>query len=364
MENVAVYGFSTEGYRIASRLAGKGAPVHLIDETMNVAVLLQQGIARTYPDVTALTQDEPLLDTRPLESAVSEAKYLFFAPRIRKTGIDSKTEINAKFKDATAHLKEGSSVICNMPVGLGGNAQNISLLKYVTGMEVGKGISYYYHPLGGAGQRGLVGTVRGNDGSDLAGILEEGVEFAPMAVAEREHAIDILSKFSRVVSTVEMYKHGMRVTTAPRRSWVFLDEMAYGLTDLHLIKESHDSIGSVMYMIKGGIRAIDAYIKKLVDGIRFIIRESGLRLSRTNVVIAWNIDRHGMRGDRLEVAESLTARLLDYTSKVERLDSLRDYYAPPNTLVVACSQANYEEALERQEQMESVVVTATPAIFV
>ena len=36
----------------------------------------------------------------PIDVAISKAQYLFFTPRIRKTGQDIKTEIHSKFKDA------------------------------------------------------------------------------------------------------------------------------------------------------------------------------------------------------------------------------------------------------------------------
>ena len=68
-------------------------------------------------------------------------------PRIRKTGQDLKTEVNSKFKEAVKSLKKDSSVINCLATGFGGNNENISLLKHVTGFEAGKSISYFYFPL-------------------------------------------------------------------------------------------------------------------------------------------------------------------------------------------------------------------------
>ena len=80
----------------------------------------------------------------PIDVAISKAQYLFFTPRIRKTGQDIKTEIHSKFKDAVTSLKKNSSVIFTLATGFGGNNENISLLEHVTGLQAGKNISYFY----------------------------------------------------------------------------------------------------------------------------------------------------------------------------------------------------------------------------
>ena len=96
-DKVVVYGLSTEGYSLACQMASKGADVHIIDESSSSAISLKAETAKTYPSVVSLRGDEPLLSMKPIDVAVSEANYLFFTPRIRKTGQDLKTEINSKF---------------------------------------------------------------------------------------------------------------------------------------------------------------------------------------------------------------------------------------------------------------------------
>ena len=68
-------------------------------------------------------------------------------PRIRKTGQDLKAEVDSKFKDAVKQLKKDSSFINCLPTGFRGNDDHISVLKHVTGHEVGKEISYFYFPI-------------------------------------------------------------------------------------------------------------------------------------------------------------------------------------------------------------------------
>src|SRR5215217_2185932 len=109
--SVAVYGLSTEGYRIASSIAINGSKVSLIDESVRMAILLKPEIARTYPNVSSLMEDEPLLALEPLDIAIKDASYLFFAPKIRKIGQEAKADSVIKLRDATRALNRDSSVI-------------------------------------------------------------------------------------------------------------------------------------------------------------------------------------------------------------------------------------------------------------
>ena len=113
--SVAVYGLSTEGYRIASSIAIKGSKVSLIDESVRMAISLKPDIARTYPNVSSLVEDEPLLDLEPIDVAVSNASYVYFAPRVRKVGPEVKSDVTSKFKDAIKALKRGASVVYMLP---------------------------------------------------------------------------------------------------------------------------------------------------------------------------------------------------------------------------------------------------------
>ena len=144
---VVIFGLSTEGYDLACKIALNGGDVQIIDESTPSAITIKKDIAKNYPNVQALKDDEPLLSMVPIDIAVSKAQILFFAPRIRKTGQDIKTELNSKFKEAVTNIKKGCSVVYCLGTGFGGNAENISLLEHVTGFKPGKTVSYFYYPL-------------------------------------------------------------------------------------------------------------------------------------------------------------------------------------------------------------------------
>ena len=63
-----------------------------------MAIKLKPDIARTYPNVSSLIEDEPLLALEPIDIAINDASYVFFAPRIRKIGQDVKSDVTSKFE--------------------------------------------------------------------------------------------------------------------------------------------------------------------------------------------------------------------------------------------------------------------------
>ena len=198
-EKLVFFGLSTEGYHLASQMVINGADVRIIDEASSSAILLKPEIAKTYTNVISLREDEPLLSMEPSKIAISKAKYLFFTPRIRKTGQDLKTEVNSKFKDSVGELKKGSSVINCLPTGFGGNNENISLLKHVTGYEAGKDISYFYFPLNDLNKTpDVIGSMKQADEKNLSSLLKidkKEKKFVYISSAENLHAINIIQQF-------------------------------------------------------------------------------------------------------------------------------------------------------------------------
>ena len=68
-----IYGLSTEGYKLASSIALKGAKVSLVDDSAGMAISLKPDLARTYPNVNALIEDGPLLAVEPLRPPAAAA---------------------------------------------------------------------------------------------------------------------------------------------------------------------------------------------------------------------------------------------------------------------------------------------------
>lgn len=368
---VVVYGLSTEGYTIASQMAIKGADVYIIDESTPSAISLNAEIAKTYPNVSSLKEDEPLLAMEPIDVAISKAQYLFFTPRIRKTGQDIKTEIHSKFKDAVTSMKKNSSVIFTLPTGFGGNNENISLLEHVTGFETGKHISYFYYPLEDLKEQPkIIGSFNGKEDLILSELLTVGKKekkFVAISSSEHFHAIDVLSRFSSLCSVLEVCKYAQDDITKNDLSSdnfqeIFLDDMINSLFDLKSLGPSFDGANSLMYLINGSVKGIDGYIKRLIDEIRSTLKKNDLKASRTKIALSWTLDQHVMRGDKIEMLQNLTSRLRDYIGDVEAYEdpNFDLFHSDKTTIVVACSKFDFDNIEKNKQDSNLIIVKANP----
>ena len=368
--SVAVYGLSTEGYRIASSIAVKGSKVSLIDESVRMAISLKPDIARTYPNVGSLVEDEPLLDLEPIDIAISNASYVYFAPRVRKVGPDVKSDVTTKFKDAIKALKRGASVIYMLPTGVGGNNENIALIEHMTGMTVEKDVSYYYLPMSSiAGpSETLIGSVKSKQDNNLSKMLYEPdtrrkLNFIDVNSAELGHVIKTLSHYAGMASILEICKKatdGNIGSELMRGSFadLYIDDVTSGLYDLRMIGSSLDGAGPLMYLVNGSIKGIEGYVKFLIDQIRSTLKRRDLKASRTKVAIAWTLDSHEMRGDKLDLLSSLETKVKDYIGDVERHQgpTFDLYHTDKTTVVIACSKADFEKVASKNRASEDFIV--------
>jgi hypothetical protein len=368
---VVVYGLSTEGYAIASQMAIKGADVYIIDESTPSAISLKAEIAKTYPNVSSLKEDEPLLAMEPIDVAISKAQYLFFTPRIRKTGQDIKTDIHSKLKDAVTSLKKNSSVIFTLPTGFGGNNENISLLEHVTGFDVGKQISYFYYPLEDLNNSPkIIGSFNGKKDPILSNLLtidKKEKKFVAIPSSEHFHAIDVLSKFSSLCSILEVCKYAQDEITKNDLSSddfqeIFLDDMVGRLFDLKSLGTSFEGANTLMYLINGSVKGIDGYVKRLIDEIRLTLKKNDLKASRTKIALSWTLDQHVMRGDKIEMLQNLTSKLRDYIGDVEAYEdpNFDLFHSDKTTIIVACSKYDFENIKKTKKDSGLIIVKANP----
>jgi len=368
-EKVVFFGLSTEGYSLASQMAINGADVQIIDESNATAILLKPETAKTYTNVISLREDEPLLAMEPSNVAISKAEYLFFTPRIRKTGQDLKTEVNSKFKDAVGELKKDSSIINCLATGFGGNNENISLLRHITGHTAGKEISYFYFPLNDLNNTpDVIGSLKQTDEKKLLSLLKSDKKekkFVDISSAEYLHAIYTIQKFSSLCSVLEVCKF---VKNDARHTKLFndfkdlyLDDMITGLYDLRMLGSSFESAQTLMYLINGSVRGISSYIKRLIDTIRLTLKKNDLKASKTKIVLSWTLDTNEMRGDKIEMLNTIASKLRDYIGDVETsTGSVELFHNDKVTIVVACSDSDYKEIKENQKGDDVFVIKANP----
>ena len=368
-EKIVFFGLSTEGYSLASQMVINGADVQIIDESNATAILIKPETAKTYTNVISLREDEPLLAMQPSNVAISKAEYLFFTPRIRKTGQDLKTEVNSKFKDAVGELKKDSSIINCLATGFGGNNENISLLRHITGHTAGKEISYFYFPLNDLNNTpDVIGSLKQTDEKKLLSLLKSDKKekkFVDISSAEYLHAIYTIQKFSSLCSVLEVCKF---VKNDARHTKLFndfkdlyIDDMITGLYDLRMLGSSFESAQTLMYLINGSVRGISSYIKRLIDTIRLTLKKNDLKASKTKIILSWTLDTNEMRGDKIEMLNTIASKLRDYIGDVETsTGSVELFHHDKVTIVVACSDSDYKEIKENQKGDDVFVIKANP----
>jgi hypothetical protein len=371
---VAVYGLSTEGYKIASHISTKGIHVSIIDDSSGMAITLKPDIAKTYSSVTSFIQDETLLDFEPFDVAINNASFVFFTPRIRKSWPDAKSHIVSKFQDVIKHVNKDSSIIYTVPTGFGVNNENITLIERRTGLTVGKNIFYHYMPMSSISST-IFDTIIGTK-SELNSIFvnllnglfpNSTIKILDIESAEYIYCIRILKHYGLMSPIFEICKFAERSFQSQMMEFepvdeLYLDDLVSGLFDLNTILSSLSGISPLSLLVKGNIATIENYIKHFTEQIKIILKKFELKASKTKAIISWTFDPNEMRGDRLEIISRLESRLRDYVGDVERHDSRFDYYSSEKKVImVSCSKADFNK-IQNNPTSEILIIKATPML--
>jgi hypothetical protein len=377
-EPVVVYGLSTEGYKIASAIAIRGHKVSLIDESARMAIMLKPEIIKTYPTVSSLLEDEPLLELQPVDVAIKMASYVFFSPKVRKTGQDVRADISSKLRDVVRSISPGTSIVFTLPTGVGGNTENIALIEHLTGFVIGRDIYYYYMPITSVSDLSRSDLLVGSSSSNkkdlhLLGLIQdlpetEGSNIVDIYSAELAHVIRILEHYTGLASTLEVCKQ-TRSSGFPshvlqnKYGDLYIDEISNGLYDLRVVASSLSGAGPLAYLVNGTIKGIEGYVKHLIDRLRLVLKMAELKASRTRVIIAWTLDQNEMKGDKMELFSTMESRLKDYIGDVERRPgtSLDIYPTDKNTVVIACSKDDFSAiSTSNSHNLDMIIVKANP----
>ena len=378
-EPVVVYGLSTEGYKIATTIAARGHKVSLIDESARMAIMLKPEIIKTYPTVSSLLEDEPLLEVEPVDIAINTASYVFFSPKVRKTGQDVKADISSKLRDVVRSLTPGTSIVYTLPTGIGGNTENIALIEHLTGLVIGRDIYYYYMPITSLSELSqpdlLVGSSSSSEKMDLQ-LLDlvqdlprtEDSNIVDIYSAELAHVIRIMERYSGLASTLEACKqtHSSGFPSQVLQNKygeLYIDEVSNGLYDLRVVASSLAGAGPLAYLVNGSIKGIEGYVKYLIDRLRLVLKKAELKASRTKVIIAWTLDQNEMKGDKIELYSTMESRLKDYIADVERRpgNSLDMYPTDKNTVIIACSKDDFGAiSSTNSHNLDFIIMKANP----
>ena len=361
---VVIYGLSTEGYEIAKKIIQVKSKVIIIDENSRLGIVLTPEIVKEFSSINFLTDEEPLLNLEPFDKAIVNAPVIFFAPRIRKINQDVKNEIIQKFKELITYLSKNTAIVINVPLGVGGNNEIITLIEHQSGLIVGKDIPYYYDPIMYKGNLSptIIGSYQQTD-TDLftnrilnlarkKDSVHINTKVGSIVTAELYHSINVINRYSSLtcineISKLAKSREDKKEILYENQKHIYFDEIANGLFDLRIISHSLPSSTALSYLVNGTIKSIEGFVKSLVDETRSQLKMREIKASRTKVTILWTIDHHEIRGDKAIIRELLESKLRDYIAEVEIQDA--ENYIPNslNNIIIACSNFDHTKIIER-----------------
>ena len=368
---VAMYGLTSEAYSLAAELVDR-AQVTIIDETLQMAMDIEPGFLKKNPNLQEVMSEEPLLSFKPLEQVLGDAQVIFFTPKLRRPSEETLIEAGSKMRDMAKYLSKGVTVVNSLPTGPGGNSDNIMMVEKQTGLQVGSTLTYAYLPLRPKDPKPAVVSVAGMQEKGPLQALGYSPNSQNVFSAELEYAVGVMEDAVKSVTEIEMARRGREARVAlQRKSEVYIDEFSKYLFELKAIQASEETGESISYLAGAALKSFENYVRYVVDETREVLKEKQLKASRTKISLLWNLDRYEMRGERLQVAESIQQRLRDYVTDVDIVSGSKAKAGPEvfdplkHNVVIVCSkedQESYKAMKKGLGNSEATLISATPAL--
>ena len=312
-----MYGLTSEAYRLAAELVDR-AQVTIVDETLQMAMDIEAGFLKKNPNLQELMSEEPLLSFKPLEQVLGDAQVIFFTPKLRRPSEETLIEAGSKLRDLAKYMSKGVTLVNSLPTGPGGNSENIMILEKQTGLQIGSTLTYAYMPLRPRDPKPAVVSAAGLTDKGALQALGYVSNSQNVFSAELEYASTVMEAAVASVTEIEMMRRAREAKVVlQHRSDVYLDEFSKCLYELKAIQASEETGESISYLAGATLKSFDNYVRYVVDEARDVLKEKQLKASRTKISLLWSLDRYEMRGERLQVAESIQQRLRDYVTDVE-----------------------------------------------
>jgi len=327
---VTIVGLSTEGYSLASALVQNGIETIIVDENLQMGMKLTQEVVSSYNEVGNLLEGDSLVSLEPMLSSINRADYILFTPKIRKTDQEAKIEVNTRFRDIAKNISKNTIIIFCLPVGFNENRINISVIEKMSGLQEGEDFEYVYAPLNPR-SKNILSLGPQKIGEKTKEILVKAeIKFSKASTLETSETLyfrKILSQYIPKALDLEVYKKIPNIeerlkikknmgTNKPE----YLDKITENLFDLKFVIGTLDTGDPLLYLTTGVLRSIEGYVKYVVDEIRNVMKKNELKASKTKITLAWSVDKYEMRGERLEVLNSIKERLHDYIGDINVLN--------------------------------------------
>ena len=352
------------------------ASVTIVDDTLQMAMDLTPELVKHHASLQELVGGESLMGLKPIPQVLSEARLIFFAPKLRKTGDESIIESNMKVREVAAHVSKGSTIINTLPMGIGGNSDYITVIEKQTGMKVGETINYAYCPIKPRGQAGVIALsakMRETLNPEEIGMKSA---YGGITSSELAYVSTVLNESAAIAVEVELMRKARtqdrlaqpEESAGMKEGEKYIDELASFIYDLTAVQASEDVGEPLTYMAGAALRSLENDVRYIVDESRELLREMQLKASRTKVLVAWTVDRFEMRADRMRTAEGLVERLRDYVTDVRhaQADTVEEVTDPfKHNVVIACSEKDRDwiKSIRRAVRAhEMTILNATPSL--
>jgi hypothetical protein len=146
-ERAAVYGTSSEGYKLALFLHSMGDKVSIIDERIKTSYELS---GKPPESIRQIIGEDSLYPIQPLSAALQQADKIVLAPRLKHSE-EGRAEWLQRLKEIGQNLKDGSMLVNLVPLTLGGNREALTIIEDQSGLKAGKEFGYVYSPVGNSG---------------------------------------------------------------------------------------------------------------------------------------------------------------------------------------------------------------------
>ena len=142
---------------------------------------------------------------------------------------------------------------------------------------------------------------------------------------------------------------------------IYLDDMMDGLDDLRLLGSSIEGTSPLLYLINGSIKGINSYAKRLIETIRITLKNHELKASKTKIILSWTLDNNQMRGEKVEMLNTITSKLRDYIGDVETSEGLLDFFhSDKTTIAIACTEYDHKKIKEIKQNQDIFLIKANP----
>jgi hypothetical protein len=300
------------------------------------------------------------MEIRSKKESVSNAKVIFFAPRLRRKDEEILAEVKSRVADATKDMSPETLFVFCLPTGIAGTKEIIGRIEHSSGLSNGKDFWFAYAPLNEGSP-----TVFGCDRNELlhpAIVEAAGLSTELMSIQKSElvHAQRVVAKYSNLASAFETARRLTQSGADSPREYkqVFAEDLSSSLYDLNLVLDSLETGDPILYLASGASKSIESYGRFLVERVREYIRLKELKAARLKIILFSDTDILEMRGDKLSLGLDLVERLRDYFSDIENMNVMKEGFNFPmsvdktNLIVFLSGSAELKLTQLYEEQME------------